>query len=603
MPLANREAVIAIQGGGVWALSLLGQARAVLEAGYTPLAIAGTSGGAILASLLWSGLTPREIEGAFVDMVQADRNALVGLLGDFDPPPPAGFTYQEFRQLGSEVTAALGRLKSYGQARPSAPVRWSRALGMMRQAFRLWSVLEPHIARRGMFRGDALETKLNELICRGLEMPDLGRPVRFSDVEQKMRASGGIFYRPVLLLTATNLSQRRLDLISSADPRYADVPIAAAVRASAGFPVFFRPRELPDCPGGGWFVDGGVIANFPLWAFSAAFRDQVRGHPVYGWLASRPWMRIGLRIVDDAEQPRDVSTPQLFLRSLFGMLTGIARNELEEVLSRNAVRTLVLRQPLRTSGAPDNILDVPAIDGSRIARMVSNGRNFAREELRAAGLPAVYRADASDMLRGELAALVDACNIVLGPHAPTAKLRANVFVAVETRLHMIVGHNMQGDPDDGLVFPDLSSGLTGACYQARAAFTCNLQTVAAVAARTPPGEPRPFRMPPLLQSRIKADRTWLTSMPIFDPYEVAVRHGEAAPAPLETMPAAHGRRLSLDGPVLGTLNLDAGWDYSVLGLRPEPELHVVDARIAAILALMEAKTLILARLMTIVARP
>jgi predicted acylesterase/phospholipase RssA len=42
MPLANREAVIAIQGGGVWALSLLGQARAVLEAGYTPLAIAGT---------------------------------------------------------------------------------------------------------------------------------------------------------------------------------------------------------------------------------------------------------------------------------------------------------------------------------------------------------------------------------------------------------------------------------------------------------------------------------------------------------------------------------------------------------------------------------
>jgi hypothetical protein len=162
---------------------------------------------------------------------------------------------------------------------------------------------------------------------------------------------------------------------------------------------------------------------------------------------------------------------------------------------------------------------------------------------------------------------------------------------------------MQGDPDDGLVFPDLSSGLTGACYQARAAFTCNLQTVAAVAARTPPGEPRPFRMPPLLQSRIKADRTWLTSMPIFDPYEVAVRHGEAAPAPLETMPAAHGRRLSLDGPVLGTLNLDAGWDYSVLGLRPEPELHVVDARIAAILALMEAKTLILARLMTIVARP
>src|SRR5262249_37649954 len=123
MPLANREAVIAIQGGGVWALSLLGQARAVLSAGYTPLAIAGTSGGAILASLLWSGLTPREIEGAFIDMVQADRDALVDLLGDFDPPPPAGFTYAEFRRLGDEVTAALQGLNTWTEARPSAFAR------------------------------------------------------------------------------------------------------------------------------------------------------------------------------------------------------------------------------------------------------------------------------------------------------------------------------------------------------------------------------------------------------------------------------------------------------------------------------------------------
>jgi predicted acylesterase/phospholipase RssA len=600
MPLANREAVIAIQGGGVWALSLLGQARAVLSAGYTPLAIAGTSGGAILASLLWSGLTPREIEGAFIDMVQADRDALVDLLGDFDPPPPAGFTYAEFRRLGDEVTAALRGLDTWGEARPSAFARWYRAAGLMRRASRLWSALAPHIARRGIFRGAALEAKLNELLCRGLGMPDLGRPVRFSDVDQRMRASGGAYYRPVLLLTATNLSQRRLDLISSADPRYANVPVAAAVRASAGFPVFFRPRELPDCPGGGWFVDGGVIANFPLWAFSAAFRDQVRDHPAYQWLAARPWVRIGLRIVDDAEQERDVSTPQAYLQALLGMLTGIARNELEEVLSRNAVRTLVLRQPVRISGAPDNILDVPAIDGSRIATMVTNGHRFASEELRRAGYPAVYQGDAGDVLCGELESLIGACNLVLGADAPVARLRANVFVAVETRLHMIASHNMAGDPDDGLVFPELSSGLTGACYQARACFTCNLQTVAAVAG-TAPGRPRPFRMDPGLQSRIRPDRTWLASMPIFDPYEVGMQHGEAARVSPETLVAARHRGLSLDGPVLGTLNVDAAWDYAALRLSPEPELHVTDPRIAAILALMEAKTLILARRMTIVA--
>ena len=40
----NKEAVIAIQGGGVYGLSLLGQLQAVLEdEKYSPLAFAGTS--------------------------------------------------------------------------------------------------------------------------------------------------------------------------------------------------------------------------------------------------------------------------------------------------------------------------------------------------------------------------------------------------------------------------------------------------------------------------------------------------------------------------------------------------------------------------------
>jgi len=603
MPLANREAVIAIQGGGVWALSLLGQARAVLNAGYVPLAIAGTSGGAILASLLWSGLKPRDIEAVFVDMVHADAHALVNLLGEFDPPPPAGFNYREFRDLGDKVTAALHRLETYEKSKASMPVRWARSFGLMRQAAKLWSALQPHMARRGLFRGEALEAKLDQLICRGLDIQDLGRPVRFADVDKRMREDDRGYRRPVLLLTATNLSQRRLELTSSADPRYADVPVAAAVRASAGFPVFFRPRDLPDCPGGGWFVDGGMIANFPLWAFSAAFRDQVRNHDVYYWLAARPWVRIGLRIVDDTQQPRDVSTPQLYLRSLVSMLTGTARNELEEVLARNAVRTLVLRQPRSTSEAPDNILDVPAIDAKRITLMVNKGREFAHNELIKAGLPAVYRDDVNDAMRRELASLVEACNLILGDDAPAAKLRANIFVAVETQLHMVASHNMTGDADDGLIFPDLSSGLTGACYQTRTAFTCNLHTVAAVARSTPPGRPRPFYMDADLQARIRPDRTWLAGMPIFDPYEVTVQHSESAGISPGALVAARERRLNLEGPVLGTLNVDAGWDYRALNLPPEPDLQLTNPRIAAILALMEARTLILARLMTIVSAP
>lgn len=415
-----------------------------------------------------------------------------------------------------------------------------------------------------------------------------------------MRQSGGSFYRPVLLLTATNLSKRRLELISSADPRYADLPVAAAVRASAGFPVFFRPHELPDCPGGGWFVDGGVVANFPIWTFSDAFRDQIRTHDLYGWIASRPWMRIGLGLTDDADIQRDVSTPKLFLGALFGMLTGVARNELEDALARSAPRALVLRQPVSSAGAPADILDVPAIDGARITDMVEKGHQFAVARIRQAGAPGIYGAWNHVELRLEIETLISECKLILAPHGDAAKLRANIFVPVQLKLQMLVSCNMDGDPDDGLIFPDLSSGLNGACYQARAAMICNLEKVAQLAQSPAPRHLRPFRMARELQDRIKPDRSWMASVPIFDPYEVGTPDGRARLLASELQVAARRRPVNLDGPVLGIVNLDAGWDYARMGLDPDPDIHVSDPRIAAILSLMEAKTLILARLMTII---
>jgi predicted acylesterase/phospholipase RssA len=80
-PPVNKEAVIAIQGGGIYALPMLGQARVILDdAGYVPIAFAGNSGGAILATLLWSSLKPRRIEAAFTDLLKNDKEAFVNLL-------------------------------------------------------------------------------------------------------------------------------------------------------------------------------------------------------------------------------------------------------------------------------------------------------------------------------------------------------------------------------------------------------------------------------------------------------------------------------------------------------------------------------------------
>ena len=140
-------------------------------------------------------------------------------------------------------------------------------------------------------------------------------------------------YRLGLLITATNLTNRKLEVISSIDSKYDNMPIASAVRASAGYPVFFRPIEIEGSPDGGWFVDGGMVSNFPSWVFSSAFRKQLGEYKVYRTLASKPWINIGLRVVEDASIRPDLEEPWEFFNSLRSMVTGKARDQLRRNFS------------------------------------------------------------------------------------------------------------------------------------------------------------------------------------------------------------------------------------------------------------------------------
>lgn len=57
----DRNAVVTIQGGGLYGLTLLGQMSAAISQ-TNILAIAGTSAGAIIAALVWAGWTPHELK-------------------------------------------------------------------------------------------------------------------------------------------------------------------------------------------------------------------------------------------------------------------------------------------------------------------------------------------------------------------------------------------------------------------------------------------------------------------------------------------------------------------------------------------------------------
>jgi NTE family protein len=311
----NRDAVITIQGGGVFGLTVLGQLQAVIEKHhYTPLALAGTSAGAIVATLLWAGLKPKEIRSEFQNMVKGDPKALLGLLGPFPDPQ---FDFAAFCDLKREVEENLRIIDRTLRRSAWNPARWVAPVTIYWHASNLKNKIIPLFERRGFFQGKGLEDKIEELLRRASDVPkDItapNEPLRFRHFADLMRENKEDSYRPPLLLTATNLTMRRLEVISSIDDRYMNVPIAKAVRASAGFPVFFTPRDLPECPDGGWFVDGGVVSNFPVWAFSDAFRQKIQESPIYRHLAPKPWIRIGLRVVDDIGPLPDLTQPGLFV--------------------------------------------------------------------------------------------------------------------------------------------------------------------------------------------------------------------------------------------------------------------------------------------------
>lgn len=554
----NRDSVIAIQGGGVLGLTLLGQLEAVIEKhGYVPLALAGTSAGAIVASLVWAGLRPSDIRKKFVEMASADPPGLTSLLGPFEPPPKPNFGYGDFAKLAESVEKELVSLLP-GQK--SGTKGWRRKLSAPVRAVSkavtlngFFNHLTPHFHRRGFFSGDQLEKTIEGLIRGVVPLPATmppNEPVTFGHVREIM--SQGKHYCPPLLLTATNLSRQRLEIFNSIETRYENVPIAKAVRASAGFPVFFRPLEIPEC-GGGWFVDGGMVSNFPMWVFSEVFRQQINDSPLYRILASKPWIRIGLRVVDDIVDVPDLRDPGTFWKALYEMLSGGARNELEDVLASRAPRSLQIQQRRATTKAPSSILDMGAMNRDAVGAMIDAGRDYANEELKRLQYPSIYNSPPTDVAN-ELSALVQRCLIAAGLDAEKALLRVNVFIPRADRLKMLFDHGMDGDSDRGMEFPNLETGLTGLCFRTRRPHICNLKEVHELRLRRP--GLNLFGMPPSLQQVVRKDRTWLASVPIFDPYELhyALRR-EPDPTALYPAPyqvrSTYGIETRLNGPVLG----------------------------------------------------
>lgn len=233
---AAKRCDLVFEGGGVKGIGLVGALAVLEERGYVPQNLAGTSAGAIVATLWAAGYPAREL-----------RDELLAL------------DFRAFRDRGWEdqipvVGAPLSVLVDKGLYEGRALLRW-------------------------------LEARLSERRVRTFR--DLVHP-EFADDER---------YRHRVQVVASDLTDRRLLVLPRDAWRLGiapdDLEVALAVRLSAGMPFFFEPVSVPNPRTGRehLIVDGGVLSNFPVWLFDV---DGEPPWPTFGLLLVEPEPRTPL---------------------------------------------------------------------------------------------------------------------------------------------------------------------------------------------------------------------------------------------------------------------------------------------------------------------
>lgn len=241
----NLMADLVLEGGGVKGIGLAGAVQRLVDAGYRFNRVAGTSAGAITASLI-----------AAMTHAGAPLDGIVDLAKSID--------YAAFLDPGP-VGRALGPLK---------PV-----------------ALAPNLMfHDGLYPTKRLHTWIStELAKYGVRtFGDLKMPVDPDvDIPEEHR------YR--LVVVASDLTRQRAIKLPWEYGHYHqnpdDVPVADAVVMSAAMPFFFQPGHLRDGDGGteSTIVDGGIFTNYPISIF-----DRTDGKPPR-------WPTLGIRLHSKAE--------------------------------------------------------------------------------------------------------------------------------------------------------------------------------------------------------------------------------------------------------------------------------------------------------------
>lgn len=279
------------QGGGAKGYAHVGALKAAEERGIKFTRVAGTSAGAIIASLVAAGYSADE------------------LLDPARPEGERGVLDVDVRTiLDASEYARVERIQRRWHALGNIPNPKGGLIGKWQRAKRQWPSLR---VLRGL-KMALLEAGSASLLLRKLGLvgtepftrwldallqakAGVNRPVTFGDLDMRLR------------MVAANLRTGRVHKFGFAGDE--QLPVAPAAVASACFPFFF----LPVRQGADMFVDGGLVSNLPVWLFDDERDDEASHLPTFGF-----------RLVNDVLVAQQADAPVRFLPFVMRMVQTLA---------------------------------------------------------------------------------------------------------------------------------------------------------------------------------------------------------------------------------------------------------------------------------------
>jgi len=257
---------IVFEGGGAKGSGFVGALEALQQAGHTHRRLIGTSAGAITATLIAAGYSPRELLAAATERLPTGKPRFSSFM---DAP-----SEEDFTQAQREKSLTMDLLKKASLPLPGFSVVERKLLDALLEVphyRQLFSLVECG----GFFSGN----RFLEWIREKLAAKGIGPGTTFGDFARRTR-------QDLSLVVSDTSGMEMLILNHRTAP---DCPVEWAVRMSMSIPFVWREvvwkKEWGTYLGRPMaehiIVDGGVLSNFPIRLIATAddhFIQQVMGN-------------------------------------------------------------------------------------------------------------------------------------------------------------------------------------------------------------------------------------------------------------------------------------------------------------------------------------